>query len=118
MRFCRLVARQLEIGRPYAFERFQDTAADLAGFGMTTKLFFGKDQFAIDRDVKNATRAGDQVPTADKVFDFAFVQNFVRQTDGNRLMSSSSAVRDDDIHSAFLHELYPFFALRPTMASL
>ena len=70
---------------------------------MATDLLLGEDQLAVDRDIKYAAGSGDEFPTADEVFNVALVQDFVRQTDGNRLVSSSGAVLDDDVHSAFLH---------------
>ena len=99
-----LVASQFKIRRANRIQHTHDSAADFTRFGLTTDLFLGKDQFAVYRDVKYAAGAGYQLPTAHKVFDFAFVQDFVRQTDGNRLVSSSGAVLDDDVHSAFLHD--------------
>jgi hypothetical protein len=99
-----LIACQFEIRRSNSFQHVHDTAADFAGFGMTTDLFLGEDQFAIYPDIKNAARAGDKFPAADKVLNFAFIQKLVRQTDGNRLVSSSGTILDDDVHSAFLHD--------------
>jgi hypothetical protein len=59
---------------------------------MTTQSFLGKDQFVIDRDLKAATAGRNQLPFGDKVFDFTFVQDGVRQTDGAGCVVSGGAI--------------------------
>lgn len=71
---------------------------------MAVNCLLGEDQLAVDANIKDAAGGRYQLPTADEVFDFTFVQDFIRQTDGVRLVSSSSAVLDYNIHSTFLHE--------------
>ena len=84
---------------------------------MTAHFVLGEDQLAIDSHIKDAAGARNQLPTADKVFDFTLVQNFVRQTDGIGLVSSSRAILDDDVHSTLLHESCPFM-FKPTIRQL
>ena len=70
---------------------------------MPAYSLLGKDQLAIDPNIKHATGSWDQFPAFGEILKFAFFQDFVRQTDGNRGMVSSGAVFDDDIHSSVLH---------------
>ena len=104
----RLLGNQFRIGRADALQHFQDASPHLARLRMAADLVLREDQLAIDRDVKDAAGGRNQFPTADIVFDFAFVQDFVRQTDGIGLVSSSRAVLDDDVHSTLLHDAPPF----------
>lgn len=59
---------------------------------MTTQCFLGKDQFIIHRDLKAATAGRDELPFGDEVFDFTFVQDGVRQTDGAGCVVSRGAI--------------------------
>jgi len=70
---------------------------------MAAKCFLGKDLVAIDGDFKQTARTGDQVPITNMNLDFAFVQDFVRQTDGARGVASSRAVFKCDVGNAVLH---------------
>lgn len=103
-----LLRRQLGLGFADRLQRFQDASADFAGLGMASDFLLGEDQLAINRYVEDAAGAGNQLPTADVMLNVAFVQDFVRQTDGLGLVSSSRAILDDDIHSTLLHEIAPF----------
>lgn len=103
-RLRRLFGRQLKIGWAHRVQNFLNAGSHLARFGMPANGFLREDELAIDQDIKDAARAGNKLPTADEILNLTFVQNFVRQTDGIRLVSSSSAILDDDIHSAFLHD--------------
>jgi hypothetical protein len=54
------------------------------------------DFLAIDADLKAAAAGRHQREAADGLFE---LQEFVRQTDGTRLVVSDCAVFDDDFHS-------------------
>lgn len=99
-----LAGSHFDIGRADFVQDSADGSADLARFGMTPDFFLAEDAFAIDPDIKDAAGARDQFPTADVVFDIAFVQDFVRQTDGNGLVPSSGTILNDNFHSTYLHD--------------
>lgn len=103
----RLLGNHFCIGGADGLKRLHDAGAHFARLGMAANRMLRKDQLAVDGDVKDAAGARDQLPTADEVFDFTLVQNFVRQTDGLGLVSSSRAILDDNVHSTFLHETTP-----------
>ena len=85
---------------------------------MASDFFLGENQFAIDRDIKDAAGTGNELPTADEVLNIADVQDFVRQTDGIGLVSSSGAVFDDDVHDSVLHDALSLLILRRSMHSV
>ncbi len=100
-----LLGYQLDVG---GFQCFQDASSHFAGFGMAAHFLLGENQLPIDGDIKDAASAGNQLPTAYVKLNFALVQDFVRQTDGLWLVSSSGAILDDDVHSTLLHGTAPF----------
>ena len=99
-----LISSQRNISRAQRFQRLEDAGADFARFGMAIDLLLGKDQLIIDPDVKDAAGAGDHVPAFDKNFNFALLENVVRQTDGNGCVVSSRAVFNFDVHQSLLHD--------------
>ncbi len=64
---------------------------------MATELFLGKDQFAVDRDLKKAAFGWDHPPGANELLDVPFLQNFSRQTDGTLGIVSDRAVFENNI---------------------
>ena len=99
-----LISSQRSIGQAQRLQRFENAGADFARFGMAVNLLLGKDQLIIDPDVKDAAGAGDHVPAFDKNFNFALLENVVRQTDGNGCVVSSRAVLNLDVHQSLLHD--------------
>ena len=99
-----LISSQRSIGQAQRLQRFENASADFARFGMAVDLLLGKDQLIIDPDVKDAAGAGDHVPAFDKNFNFALLENVVRQTDGNGCVVSSRAVFNLDVHQSLLHD--------------
>ena len=100
----RLLGSQFKISRPNRLQHLHDAGPNFTGFRMAAHFLLRKDQLAVDPDVKYSTGGGNHFPAADEILDFAFVQDFVRQTDGIRLVSSSRAILDDNIRSSFLHD--------------
>ncbi len=70
---------------------------------MATELFLGKNQLAVDGDLKKAVFGWDHPPGADELLDVPFLQNFSRQTDGTGCVVSDHAVFDDDVQHRVLH---------------
>lgn len=99
-----LISSQRNISRAQRLQRLENAGADFARFGMAVDLLLGKDQLIIDPDVKDAAGAGDHVPAFDKNFNFALLENVVRQTDGNGCVVSSRAVFNFDVHQSLLHD--------------
>ena len=73
---------------------------------MTANFLLGKDQLAIDGDIKDAAAARNELPTTDEVLNRPVFQDFVRQTDGIGLVPSSSAILDDNVHDSVLHDAH------------
>ena len=105
-------------GRAQRFQNFQDAGADLPRLGMAVDLLLGEDKLAVDAHVKDAAGAWNHVPAFDINFDFALVENFVRQTDGNGCVVSSRAVFNDNVHQSLLHESASFYNIIPNVPSL
>ena len=99
-----LISSQRNISQAQRLQRLENAGADFARFGMAIDLLLGKDQLIIDPDVKDAAGAGDHVPAFDKNFNFALLENVVRQTDGNGCVVSSRAVFNLDVHQSLLHD--------------
>lgn len=74
---------------------------------MAIGLLLGKDQFTIDPNIKYPAGAWDHVPAFNKDLNFAFFQDVVRQTDGNRCVVSSRAVFNNNVHQSLLHGASP-----------
>ena len=72
--------------RPHGLE-------DGVGIGELPRLQLGIDLLAIDADLKAAAARRHQREAADFLFE---LQEFVRQTDGTRLVVSDRAILDDD----------------------
>ncbi len=81
-----------------------NSGTDFARLSMASHFFLAEDALAIDPNIKDAAAARHQLPTTDEILDLALVQDFVRQTDGLGLVSSSGAVFDDNLHNPVLHD--------------
>lgn len=90
-------------------QHFKDLATYFTRFGMALELLLGKDQLAIDRNLKYTAGSGDQFPAFHEIFDCAFFQNFFRQTDGTWCVISSGTIVDSDVHQSILHRFAPLF---------
>lgn len=102
-----LISSQRDVGRAQRIQRFHNAGADFSRFGMAIDLLLGKDQFAVDPNIKYPAGAWDHVPAFDKSLNFAFFQDVGRQTDGNRRVVSSRAVFNDNVHQSLLHDASP-----------
>ncbi len=71
---------------------------------MAVERFLGKDQLAVDRDLKNAAFGWDHFPGTDKLLDVPFLQDFSRQTDGAFGVVSNRTVFENDVEEGILHQ--------------
>jgi hypothetical protein len=76
--------------------------------------------FSVDNDIKDAVRPDDQPPRGNIHFDLAHVQDFVRQTDGEGRIASSTAVFNSHFKQRVLHtnHLCKIILLKPSFEPL
>lgn len=91
-------------------EKFLQEAAeggiDFARFGVAAYSLLGEDEFAIDDDFEDAAAGRDKPPRGNVIFEFAFVQNFCRQTDSAFGVVSGRAVGDADVQNGVIHRRF------------
>lgn len=91
-RFLILFFRNNHTWRADSLQFLQDGCPDFTRLGMAAQSLFGEYFVAVDCDLEGSTGAGGHRPGANEIFNFAFTQNFVRQTDGAWRIVSSRAV--------------------------
>ena len=97
--------RQMETWRTKRIQHFEDSLPDFTWFGMAAQFLLAEDQFLIDGYFKTTTLRRDQFPVRNEIFNFAFTQDLVRQTDGTRCVVSSCTVFNGDSHHGLLHKV-------------
>ena len=95
----------LKIRWTQGIQHFQDRFSDFARFRMAAQFFLAENQLAINGHFKATPLRRNQLPVSNKIFDFTFIQDLVRQTDGTWGVVSSCTVFNSDVHQWLLHNI-------------